>query len=478
MPLPRREFLRRVARAGGGALVAPSLSGLALWNTATPALARASAESADRRLRDQGYGPLGRSATCPEFEIPGAFHCVKISQSLGPSTARPSLHLPNGYDGMASFALPNGNIRLIRNHEMTDPATRGQPIGGNPYDARGSGGTSSLEVRVSGSGADRRIEVVDEFISLSGTLVNCAGGPTPWGSWLSCEETAQGTERGFEKPHGYAFEVPVAATGPVDPVPLLALGRFVHEAIAVDPATGIVYETEDMVYNPENTAQQPGAGFYRFIPNRAGALAEGGRLQILAVKDRPRYDTSRGQRPGVALPAVWIDIEDPDPSGAGTDPSAVFREGQSKGAALFQRLEGCFYGDESIYFVSTSGGAARAGQVFQYRPTSSDEGELVLVFESPSRAVLDAPDNICIGPRGRLVLCEDGGADQFIRMLTKEGQILDLVRAPVVEGQPSPREFAGSCISPDGEVMFFNVQGATNSRSMQPSRTYALWGPW
>jgi hypothetical protein len=92
--------------------------------------------------------------------------------------------------------------------------------------------------------------------------------------------------------------------------------------------------------------------------------------------------------------------------------------------------------------------------------------------------MLDAPDNICIGPRGRLVLCEDGGADQFIRMLTKEGQILDLVRAPVVEGQPSPREFAGSCISPDGEVLFFNVQGATNSRSMQPSRTYALWGPW
>jgi secreted PhoX family phosphatase len=473
----RREFLRRVARAGGGALFAPSLAGLAAWNGATPAQARAAAAGRAGRALQRGYGELVPSESCPEFWIPRRFHCVRLSEALAPSRVRPDLMLPNGFDGMATFALPDGGIRLIRNHEMTDPATIAKPIGPNPYDGRAAGGTTSLEVRIRGAGDELQIDVVDEFVSLSGTHVNCAGGPTPWDSWLSCEETTNGAARGFEREHGYIFEVPAAATGAVEPVPLRAMGRMVHEAIAVDPRTGIVYETEDVRHVPGDDSQ-PGSGFYRFLPARPGRLEEGGRLQILVVRGRPHHGTTRGQTPWQVLPCTWVDIEDPDPSNAGADPSAVFREGLSKGAAIFQRLEGCFYGDDSIYFVSTSGGDARAGQVWQYRPTGDDEGELVLVFESPSRDVLDSPDNICIGPRDTLVICEDGVRDQYIRALTREGDMFDLVRAPHAPGTQQPGEFAGSCLSPDGRVLFFNVQGATRSTARRPSRTYALWGPW
>ena len=160
------------------------------------------------------------------------------------------------------------------------------------------------------------------------------------------------------------------------------MGRFVHEAVAVDPGTGIVYETEDAWYRPGDD-NLPGAGFYRFIPNEPGVLASGGRLQIMAVRDRPGYLTARGQTPGTVLPVHWIDLDDPDPVGVESDPLYLFREGLAKGAAAFARLEGAFHGDGGIYVVSTNGGDATAGQVFHYRPTSADAGELRMVFESP-----------------------------------------------------------------------------------------------
>lgn len=474
----RRDFIRRIAKAGtGAAMVAPSLSGLAAWNFATPTQARAAAASRDDVHRAFGYGPLRTSRDLPGFEIPESFHLVKLSESLRPAAGHPELIVPNAFDGMAAFPLPNGNVRLIRNHEMNDPPGIGPAIGTPAYDAKATGGTTSLEVRITGAGADRRVEVIDEFVSLAGTRVNCAGGPTPWGSWLSCEENTNGRTHGFDERHGYVFEVPVDATGPVDPVPLTAMGRFVHEAVAVDPATGIVYETEDVRFDVTDPAR-PGAGLYRFLPNRQRRLAEGGRLQIMAIDRLPGFVTVWGMRPGETLPATWIDIEDPDPAGAEADPSAVFREGLAKGAAVFARLEGAWYGDGGIYVVSTNGGRAGAGQVFFYRPTSPDRGDLTLVFESPSREVLDAPDNICTTPRGGLIICEDGAGDEFVRGLDRDGRIVDLVRQPHEVGESDPGEFAGACTSPDGEVLFFNVQRSTSSRSSVPSATYALWGPW
>jgi secreted PhoX family phosphatase len=452
----RRDFLRRSAGTAGAALLAPSLSGL------VASAQRAAATTAASSLRRAGLGHGGYGALSPagpELALPLNFSYTVLSSTGKPmSDGHPT---PGAFDGMAAFSLPNGNVRLVRNHENRDqPATavvKGDVA--KAYDPRGGGGTTSLEMRVV---PDGKVELVRDFLSLGGTIVNCAGGRTPWGTWLSCEESVSGAAEGWNREHGYIFEVPVSAEGQVTPVPLRAMGRFVHEAVAVDPATGVVYETED---------RTPTAGFYRFLPAERGRLAAGGRLQMLAVEGRPNYDTGSGQTVGARLPVRWVDIADPDPVSGG--PTAVFDQGYPLGGARFARLEGCWYGDNSIYFHATNGGDAQVGQVWRYRPRGRDGGVLVLVFESPSRDVLDSPDNITVSPRGGIVICEDGEGEQYLRGLTPEGAIFDLGKNLL-----NATEFAGACFSPDGRVLFVNIMGSTVDSGHEEGRTLAIQGPW
>ena len=479
MILSRRNFIRKA----GGAAFAPSLIGLAACNDlmtdpgADPAL---SALPRKRATGPGGYGDLRPSVDSPELLIPEGFRVVRVSETTRPSLADSGFIVPQALDGMAAFPLSNGNVRLIRNHEIRDSAASASPFGPNAYDMRAGGGTTSLEVRVDrGPGGEiGALEVLAEYPSLTGTHVNCAGGPSTWGSWLTCEET---TETRDEK-HGYVFDVPVDATSPADPVPLRALGRFVHEAVAVDPRTGFVYLTEDRSFNASSGV---GSGFYRFIPAPGSTPADwadpaAGTLQALAVRGRPNYNTIVGQTPGAVLEVEWVDIPDPDPAGAAQDSYAVFKQGMAGGAAVFQRLEGCWYGDDSVFFNATSGGDSGSGQVWQYRPLGSAQGQrngfggqLVLVFESPGDDVLESPDNITVSPRGGLVICEDGGGIQFLRGITRRGDIFDFVE----QAEPMA-EFCGACYSPDGEILFFNIQGSTSSTGSGFGATYAMWGPW
>ena len=411
----RRGFLRGAVTVGGGALLAPTfLQGLAarFSHAAETSLALPKAGKGEG-----GYGALfptpDLSDGVERLSLPLGFSYVTFG--IGGTTMSDGNPTPQSHDGMAAFRLPNGNIQLIRNHEdrdePADSTLKGDPA--NAYDPIGGGSCTSLEIEVTSSG--ERI-LVRDFISINGTIVNCSGGPTPWGSWLTCEETTAGLAAGWPKAHGYVFEVPVAAEDEVPAVPYPALGRFSHEAIAVDPVSWVVYETEDA--NP--------CGLYRFLPHQPGKLLDGGRLQMLAVRNRPGYDTRHDQKVGRPLLAEWVDIPDPDPADAELNGLAVFQQGYARGGAIFSRLEGCWMSDRTLYFASTDGGAAEQGQIWEYSPLGPATGWLRLIFESSGAEVLSNPDNLVTSPRGGLVLCEDGELEpQFLRGLTRDGRIFD-----------------------------------------------------
>jgi uncharacterized protein len=302
--------------------------------------------------------------------------------------------------------------------------------------------------------------LVRDFISLNGTIVNCAGGPTPWHSWLTCEETTEGPTQGWGEPHGYVFDVPAQANGPVPTIPHPAMGRFAHEAVAVDPRPGIVYETED------NGSE---SGFYRDLPRQRGQLAEG-MLELLAIDGRPHDDTRTGQVLGLPLPVTWVPIPEPDPAAAETNQRAVCLQGFAAGGARFARLEGCWSGQGSRFIVSTNGGNAGAGQVWEYRPDGRHTGPLPLIFESPSATVLDAPDHLTVSPHGGLRLGEDGDAEPFLRGLTCTGAIVDVAEHLQNDSEWAGATFIRACGDGDEDAeddgghltRFVNRQGPTS----------------
>jgi secreted PhoX family phosphatase len=464
--MKRRDFLQSVGLASGG--LALACSGLA--NRAELLAGSGNLE----KFRALGFGELmptpAKNTGETYLALPNGFEYNvfgKKGDKLSDENKTPPAH-----DGMASFDFGN-EIRLIRNHEVTNGRTpiEGSAIGAKPYDEMAGGGTTTLVID------PRTNEVIRDFVSLSGTLINCAGGRTPWGSWISCEEgtlgktviTTQDGRKygGFTKPHGYCFEVSAAANSVIEPVPLKAMGRFVHEAVVVDKKSGVVYLTED---------NRP-AGFYRFLPNKKKRLAAGGKLQVLKVKGVDNFDARNPPTDKTSFMAEWVTIDNPDPEEADTKSRAVIEQGMAKGAATFSRLEGCDIDKWGrVYFVSTDGGELKAGQIWAYEPINLAEGRLRLLFETPSYELLDMPDNVCLQPNSKLLyVCEDGDykglgrpIDNFIKILTPSGQIAEFAKN--ITPELSNGEFAGTCFSKDGKTLFVNIQNV--------GATFAIWGDW
>jgi secreted PhoX family phosphatase len=453
----RRRFTQGSIAVGGGLALAGPIS----------ALQASAAEGRVRRAA--GYG---EPRPTPEEDsglayiaLPPGFSYRVISRQNEPmDDGNPT---PGIFDGMAAYPGPNGTTVLIRNHE-----NRSRPgeieckvPAGKRYDQDPNvrGGNTKLVV-------SRSRRVIESFAVLGGTHTNCAGGVTPWDSWITCEEifnygsVESNTVPGSGVPHGYSFEIPADAGGPVEPIPMLAAGRFSHEAIAW--LDGVMYETED----------RGDAAFYRFLPRRppreSGDLASfGGTLQALVVRGRPNFDANTAN-PGETYSVQWVTIEEPNPP-----QDTVRKEAQSKGAALFDRTEGAWTADGRVYFDCTTGGEAQLGQLWEYRPRGRDGGELKLIYESTSVDDLENPDNVVVVPgTGDVFLQEDSDGEQFVRGVTRRGEIYDFART-VINGT----EFCGGTFSPDGRTFFLNQQGERGAPSPGPeleALTYAIWGPF
>lgn len=405
------------------------------------------------------HDPLGRLDLPPGFSY-------QVFSSAG-QRMDDGLLVPPMHDGMGAFPGPNGRTILVRNHELSG-AGGGQDLPGGPMDGvpRSKiydrlpmlGGTTTLVYDTK----RRRLE--RHYLSLTGTCRNCAGGSTPWGSWITCEETELQAGEGRQRDHGYNFEVPAMAVGGlVDPIPLISMGRFQHEAVAVDPETGIVYQTED----------QSDGLIYRYIPDVPGRLVHGGRLEALVVADQPGLDTRNwiGQDGGPLGPLIetgkpmqarWMPLEEVD-----APLNDLRHRGFAGGAARFARGEGMWFGRDAVYFACTNGGKKQLGQIWRYVPSRTGDagGVLELFFESDDRAVLENADNLTFSPWGTLFMCEDSPEDDRLIEVSSEGEASIFAINRFGHG-----ELAGGVFSPDGTTLFVNAQSQ--------AVTIAITGPW
>lgn len=428
-------------------------------------------------LRDDGpgYGPLVPDPA-KIMDLPAGFK-YRVFSRTG-ETMDDGLLVPGMHDGMAAFPGPDGKTILIRNHELEAHMVDRSPFG--PKNERlgklppsrlydfGQGKTPCLGGTTTILYDTKTGRVEKQFLSLAGTARNCAGGPTPWGTWLSCEEWTSKASPDTEKLHGFAFEVSptLDPMTPVTPAPLGEMGRFYREAVAVDPASGCVYQTEDL---------NDGV-MYRFIPREKGRLAAGGKLQALMVRGRPTLDTRNWDvnrvKVGDRFAVDWVDLTDP----LSPDDNLRF-QALSKGAAGFARGEGMWFALRSVYWCATTGGEKLRGQIWKYTPSPAEAtpeekdkpGTLELFVEPNDGGVLENCDNITAAPWGDLIVCEDevlpGDGCDFLVGVTPQGKLYKLARNAL-----NNAELAGATFSPDGSTLFVNIQ--------TPGLTLAITGPW
>lgn len=417
-------------------------------------------------ISQQMVDPFGPLQYDPDglFDLPEGFSYKIISKFK--DVMDDGFYVPHRPDGMAAFEGADGLTILIRNHEVNAASGGSESAFGHDFELTdrlnpedfydfgkdinpGQGGTTTIIFDT------KRQKIVRQYLSLAGTIRNCAGGPTPWNSWLTCEETVMKENNVFAKDHGYVFEIPAKLEpGLADPVPIKGMGRFNHEAVAVDPETGIVYQTED----------EDDGLIYRFIPETPGELRKGGRLQALSLQKYDMVDTRNWEDESISVgtefEVEWIDLDEID------NPKSDLRyRGIQKGAALFARGEGMWYGNDTVYFACTEGGVKELGQIWKYSPSGQNGGTLELFVEPNDSRLIENADNLTVAPWGDLILCEDSGNKQNLVGITPNGKIYTFA-----ENAKSNSELAGATFSPDGTTLFMNIQHS--------GLTLAITGPW
>ncbi|MFI1322078.1 alkaline phosphatase PhoX [Streptomyces rochei] len=380
-----RRTLLRTAVVGGSAVL-----GGALW--------RGAAHAAPAQPGSGPYGALG-APDANGIRLPAGFTSRVIARS-GQKVAGTSYTWHNAPDGGACYADGTGWI-YVSNSEI------------NP-----SGGASAVKFSSTGT-------ITSAYRVLSGTRQNCAGGRTPWNTWLSCEEVDR----------GYVYETD--PWGVKAAVRRDAMGRFKHEAAAADPVREAVYLTEDV----------SDGCFYRFRPTTWGDLSAG-TLEVLVAGS------------GTSGPVTWAKV--PDPSGA------TATRYQVSGAKRFNGGEGCYYADDTCWFTTKGD-----NRVWQYDAAART---IELAYDdslvTSGTAPLTGVDNVTGSSSGDLFVAEDGGTME-ICVITPSDVIAPFLR---IEGQ-SGSEITGPAFSPDGARLYFSSQRGT-SGSSSGGITYEVRGPF
>ena len=388
--LGRRELLR-YGLYGAGALALGSLLQACSQNPAP-----------EKRSNIANLGPLG-APDANGVQLPAGFSSRIVARS-GETVAGTGFAWHSTPDGGGVMATSDDGWIYLSNSEL----------GG------GSGGASALRF-------DSQARVVAAYSICSGTNRNCAGGVTPWGTWLSCEEVDR----------GLVWECDPFGQAP--PIALTALGVFKHEAAAVDPTSDFIYMTEDV----------SDGGFYRFRATGATAgrpdLSQGV-LEIAEVGTDDRI--------------VWHPV--PDPSAA-TTPTRR----QVAAATPFSGGEGIWYGQGRVTFTTKGD-----NRIWVYDLQS---GSLRVRYDAGSftSPVLTGVDNVTGVPFSEdIVVAEDGGNLELVAV-TAQDQLIPIVR---LVGHDAS-EVSGPAFSPDGTRLYFSSQRGTTG-SGADGVTFEVTGPF